>query len=51
MSDDEKFDPIKNILDGMKYIADRYGSLFDVQQAHTDLPPIGYEDPEAIDER
>lgn len=36
------FDPVANIVAGMNYIHSRYGSLFNVQQAHAELPPKGY---------
>lgn len=37
------FDPVANIVAGMNYIHARYGSLYNVQQAHAELPPMGYD--------
>jgi hypothetical protein len=36
------FDPIANIVAGINYIKSRYGSIFNVQQANPNLPPMGY---------
>lgn len=39
----DPFDPVANIVAGMNYVHARYGSLRNVQQAHAELPPKGYE--------
>lgn len=39
---DSQTNPIANIVAGMNYVHGRYGSLFNVQQAHAELPPKGY---------
>lgn len=42
------FDPVANIVAGMNYIHARYGSIRNVQQAHSEMPPKGYEGGGAI---
>lgn len=37
------FDPVANIVAGMNYIHARYGSLHNVQQAHAEMAPMGYD--------
>jgi phage-related protein len=34
--------PIANIVAGIRYIEARYGTIFNVQQANPNLPPMGY---------
>jgi phage-related protein len=36
------YDPISNIVAGIRYILARYGTIFNVQQANPNLPPRGY---------
>jgi tape measure domain-containing protein len=36
------YDPVSNIVAGIRYILSRYGSIFNVQQANASLPPKGY---------
>jgi TP901 family phage tail tape measure protein len=36
------FHPVANIAAGIRYIKDRYGSIFNVQQANPNMPPKGY---------
>lgn len=36
------YHPVANIVAGMRYIHSKYGSLYNVQQAHADKPPKGY---------
>lgn len=36
------YDPISNIVAGIRYILSRYGTIFNVQQANASLPPMGY---------
>ncbi len=40
---DNIYDPVANIVAGMNYIHSKYGSLYNVQQAHSELPPMGYD--------
>lgn len=37
------FDPVANIVAGMNYIHSRYGSLYNVPQAHAEMSPQGYD--------
>lgn len=37
------YNPVANIVAGIRYILARYGSIFRVQQANPNLPPKGYE--------
>jgi phage-related protein len=39
---DDIYDPVANIVAGIRYILSRYGSIFNVQQANANLPPMGY---------
>lgn len=39
---DNIYDPVANIVAGIRYIESRYGSIFNVQQANASLPPRGY---------
>lgn len=39
----DMFDPVANIVAGMNYIHSRYGSLANVQQAHAEMSPMGYD--------
>lgn len=36
------YNPVANIVAGIRYILSRYGSIFNVQQANASLPPKGY---------
>ncbi len=36
------FDPVANIVAGIRYIKARYGTIFNVQQANASKPPKGY---------
>lgn len=36
------FDPVANIVAGIRYVLSRYGSIFNVRQANASLPPMGY---------
>jgi hypothetical protein len=37
------YNPLSNIVAGIRYILARYGSIFRVQQANPNLPPRGYD--------
>jgi TP901 family phage tail tape measure protein len=39
---DNIYDPVSNIVAGIRYIQARYGDIDNVQQAHPELPPKGY---------
>jgi TP901 family phage tail tape measure protein len=39
---DDIYNPVANIVAGLRYIESRYGSIFNVQQANANLPPRGY---------
>src|SRR5206468_1151022 len=39
---DDIYNPVANIVAGIRYILSRYGSIFNVQQANPNLPPKGY---------
>lgn len=39
---DDIYNPVANIVAGIRYILARYGSIFHVQQANASLPPKGY---------
>ncbi len=40
---DDIYNPVANIAAGIRYILSRYGSIFHVQQADPNRPPMGYE--------
>jgi hypothetical protein len=37
------YDPVANIVAAVNYIHSRYGSIQNVQQAHAEMPPMGYD--------
>lgn len=37
------YDPVANIVAGIRYIISRYGSIGNVQQANASMPPMGYD--------
>jgi TP901 family phage tail tape measure protein len=39
---DDIYNPVANIVAGIRYIESRYGSIFNVQQANPHRPPKGY---------
>jgi TP901 family phage tail tape measure protein len=39
---DDIYNPVANIVAGIRYIKSRYGSIFNVQQANPNKPPKGY---------
>jgi TP901 family phage tail tape measure protein len=39
---DDIYNPVANIVAGIRYIESRYGTIFKVQQANANLPPKGY---------
>lgn len=41
---DNIYDPVANIVAGIRYILARYGSILNVQQFNPNLPPRGYAD-------
>jgi len=39
---DDIYNPVANIVAGIRYILSRYGSISNVQQANPNMPPMGY---------